>query len=899
MPGKRAALFLQNELQKELKSAYLAPEIISFGEWIEGQSDLVSIDPTVALCHLYPIYDAKSPGKESFDQFLTWGKQLINDWNEIGRYMLDDKTVYQNLKDIQQLENWEIDDWSFSQSPLTKRQKSFLDLWDNILEIKTAFQAKIHAEGLSLSGEIYRNCANNIENIANRIKPKHLYIAGLNALSSSEEKILDVLIKRGKANVYWDIDWHYLKDHQHEAGFFLRQHYAKWKNQCSWIEGEWEKSKKEINIFEAPNEHAQVAVLNKILQNSSNYTLVMPDDALLLPSLLEMPDQVKDVNITKQWPLHQSSFYHLISKILKLWDKGIKVTGLHFSQLDEFCSLDANSHLLSDNEINKLNKFRQIVSEKNIPFISKDQIISKLSGKIELLDTIFSSPSSTEVGLKKIINLLSKSVIDTDSKLAKVLEEQLFQCKKILDKLIQFIKEHKLEINFGTAHRLFDSFAKNSDLNFIGEPLNGLQIIGVLETRAIDYDNLIILNTNEGVLPAKANTNSLIPYDLRRYFGLPLQKEKESIYAYYFYRLLSRCKSAHLIHHSHTEGLSSGELSRYLLQLKLSYSEQKNLQINTIENNFKVSENTYPSEIIKSDRIIELSKKFLQSGLSPSALGNFMECQENFYHNNLLRIYEINKNEELIEDSTYGSIIHQTLDELYKRKIESDPKINIHTINDLRQELSSELEKQFLIKFESRELQQSLISVKYEMAKKALLAFLDLEEQEIKNSQNGFIEILKLESTFFKSLSFKYNDEIVEFNLKGTIDRIDKIDGVHRILDYKSGKVKTKDLNFKSLEGILENKDNKKIVQVLFYASLLEKEYSNAKTAMCSLATLNPKWTYLHHKESEILVSKELIASFDELMISWAKNLMNKEIPLYSTSLASRFSDRIKLIREN
>jgi hypothetical protein len=589
----------------------------------------------------------------------------------------------------------------------------------------------------------------------------------------------------------------------------------------------------------------------------------------------------------------------LISKTLKLWDKGVKVSGLHFSQLDEFCSLDANAHLLSSSEINELSDFRKKLAKKNIPFISKAHINSELTGKIKLLELIFSSPSNTEDGLEKILELLGKSRIDQELKLAKVLDEQLFQCKKILDKLIQFIKKHELKVNFGTAHRLFDSFAKNSDLNFIGEPLNGLQIIGVLETRAIDYDHLIILNTNEGVLPAKANTNSLIPYDLRRYFGLPLQKEKESIYAYYFYRLLSRCKTAHLIHHSHTEGLSSGELSRYLLQLQLTYAGQNNIHINVVENNFKVSDNTYPTEIIKSDRIIELAKKFLQSGLSPSALGNFMECQENFYHNNLLRIYEIAQNEELIEDSTYGSIIHQTLDELYKRKIKSNPKINTQTIDELRLEMPIELEKQFLDKFESRELKQSLISVKFEMAKKALFAFLDLEQKEIKNSQNGFIEILGLEGTFFKPLNFDFNGEIIEFNLKGTIDRIDKIDGTVRILDYKSGRVNTKDLSYKSLDTLLEKGDNKKIVQVLFYASLLEGQYPSAKSAMCSLSTLNPKWTYLHDNGTDIMVRQELIRSFDEIIVNWARDLINKEIPLYSTPLAKRHSDRIKLIREN
>lgn len=898
LPGKRASLFLHKELAERAKGAYLSPDITSFGEWIESHSPYSSIDPTLALCYLFPIYNRYFPNKETFDQFINWGKQLINDWNEIGRYMLDPSSVYQNLRNIQELENWTTEDWSFAQNPLSKRQESFVSLWDKMPEIRIAFLEAIKIDGFNLSGEIYRETALNIPEISNKLSDKELFIAGLNALSTSEKLILDQLIKQKKATVYWDVDRHYMNDPEHEAGYFLRQHYAQWKNSCVWVEGEWETSQKDIHIYEAPNEHSQAAVLNKILQKESTYTLVMPDDALLLPSLLEMPENVTHVNITKQWPLHQSPFYQFIIKILKIWEKGLLKNGIHHHGLSEICTLDALTFILSPQEKKDLNSFINHVNKKNIPFITRDLVTDKIP-KHRVFELLFTPHTNTKEALKTLEKTLSNIQISEQHKLQKVLYEQLFQCKKILNKLLSFLQKNKLDIQLSTAIRLFDSFSADAQLNFIGEPLKGLQIIGVLETRSIDYENIIILNTNEGVLPAKSNSNSLIPYDLRRYFGLPLKKEKESIYAYYFYRLLSRAKIINLIYHNHSEGVSGGELSRYLLQLKLSYQEQKNLNIQFFKPNFKVNENTYPGEIKKSERIISLIKEFFKSGLSPSALNNFLECQENFYHNNLLRVHELTKNEELIEDSTYGNAVHKTLDNLYKKETETSPKIDLKSIERIRNRVAGELKKTFSENFEQRELSQSLISLKYKMALEAIHAFLNLEEKEINESQNQFIEIMALETTVNKALNFELSGEEIVFNLKGTIDRVDKLDGNIRILDYKTGKVKDSDLKLWELDTLLERNDKGKLIQLLFYSCLLKESYPSFYSGMCSLASLNPTWKFLHNEQGKISVDEKLSKAFEKLIVNWAKDLVNPNIPLYPTPLSERYSNRIKLIRES
>ncbi|MEN8929303.1 MAG: PD-(D/E)XK nuclease family protein [Flavobacteriales bacterium] len=816
VPTQRSGVYIKKYLSESATETTWLPEIVTIDDFIKKNCKLKSIDSVELLFLFYELYlELEKEKADSFLHFSKWAPTLLADFNEMDHYMVDAKIIFNDLKNIK-----DIDSWSFNEEKLTNLQSNFSSFWAKLPDFYNKLNDKLTELEKGYSGKLYKWVATSIYEVLDDYEPKTVYFAGFNALSTSEEQIIETFVNSGKGQLFIDADTFYVDNVEHEAGYFIRKQIAKnGKSNINWIESNILNSAKKITLLSAQSDVMMAKSVGEIIENLSEEEIkktavVLADENLLLPVLNSIPNKIDTYNISLGYSLYNSPIYSLLNSVFTVQESYIKFNkgSIHYRGF-----LSIVEHYLMKNILNSY-KVKQEIVTKNITFVSNKFI--QTQDELSPVFFLFEKWDETNLlsqafdSLKRLIDLIVQSISFQGNAMEL---EYLFSAKKLIQKVENKLTKTNYIQDIKTLKFLFFQLFKSESVAFIGEPLSGLQIIGMLETRALDFENVILVSVNEGVLPKGNTANSFFPYELKRLYELPTYKEKEAIYANHFYRLMQRTSKAFLLYNNSTSGMGATEKSRYIEQLKEELKDQKQIEISEkiisldIVNN-KVDYNT----VSKSDKVIESLKNLAEYGLSPSALNKYIQCPLDFYYSYVVGLKQEEDVEETIEASTFGNVIHKVLENLY------EPLLNRvlipEEIQQLKKNLDQELENQFKEIYSSH-YDTGKNYLFFHAAKKNILDFLTQEEKLVKDNE---VIVIGLEKKVEKAFPIELNGTIIQAKLKGTIDRIDRVNGELRVIDYKTGVVNANELELKDLDKIISDPNKSKAFQLLFYGLLME-----------------------------------------------------------------------------
>ncbi|MCZ8197938.1 MAG: PD-(D/E)XK nuclease family protein [Flavobacterium sp.] len=827
LPNKRAKVFLIEALKKKADNTILSPNIISIEDFIQEIAGIRSIDPIELLFEFYEVYLSitEKPNKQEFELFANWAKTLLQDFNEIDRYLLDPMHVLSYLKDIEDIKKWGIE--VENKTPLLEK---YIDFWKLLPNYYQSLYSHLLQKKVGYQGLIYREATNNLVQFSNSISDKKIIFAGFNALNASEEKIIQHLLENGQAKIYWDIDETFLKDSYHDAGLFVRRYKENWKyyksNPFEWIATDFSKEKK-INIIGTPKTIGQAKITGKLIENIINenhqnqldkVAIVLGEESLLVPLLYTLPSTVEALNITMGYSSKNNPAQVLIAKLFKLHTNALSRNGASYVFYYKDV-LDILTHPLVEPYV-FANKLASIINQNNYTFITHKKLYELIENPNNLFNLLFTKWENGSIEVLESISTLLvtiKNNLSNNNEDEKISKAFVFSIFKTINKLNTYYSNHDNIDKIETLYAIYKQVIDLAEVSFEGEPLNGLQIMGVLESRVLDFETVIITSMNEGKFPAGKSMNSFIPYDVKRELGLPTYKEKDAIYTFHFYHLIQRAKNIYLLYNTESEGLDAGEKSRFITQLEVE--KQPNHTITDEIYNAVLPEIAYqPLVIPKSESVMTRLKEIAALGFSPSALTSYIRNPIDFYFQKILHIREVEEVEENIALNTLGTIIHETLKFLYEPFI--GKFLSEKDIKNCLEKLDEEVLKQFKLVYKEGEIKKGRNLLAFEVAKRNVFNFLKLELESIKSGDA--IKIIALEQTFQREL----NHPKLPFPvlIKGNVDRIEERNGIIRIIDYKTGKVEKGNVTLKSWNGLTEEIKNDKIIQVLAYAFMYEKQ---------------------------------------------------------------------------
>lgn len=880
LPSQRSCVFLKEEILIKTPGTAFLPKIISIENYIQELADINLIDATQLLFEFYTIYQQNIPkeNREPFDAFSQWATIALHDFNEIDSYLVNSTHFFSSLRDVKRLEKW------FQNKKPSQLAINYLQFFEYLAVFYETLYEKLKNNKFGYQGLIYKEATNNLEFYINNNVNNHIIFVGFNALNKAEETIFQEFLNNNLASVYWDANESFFKN-SNEAGVFLRKYKREWayyqKNPFLW-DHEALPIHKNINLIGAPKNTTQIKYAGELLgkiQNFSKTALVLADENLLTLTLNSLPNNVKNINITMGYPLKDIPVASLFDALFKLHLNQYK-----FNKEAEhlFYYKDVLS-VLNNPFLNKLNgeilqKLIAEIKRKNSIFLSaemlKKYISSSEAAQISTVFSLFYFSTSINEVIKQCIDLIKelKSLVNGVEK------EYLYRFFTVFQQLETLNLTYNHITDLKSLNLFYTQILRTEKLSFQGEPLQGLQLMGMLETRALDFETVIITSVNEGILPGGKNDFSFIPFDVKKYFGLPTFQEKDAIFSYHFQRLLQRAKDIYLIYNTESDGYGSGEKSRFLTQLEINYPEITKTIISP-----KVQHINFPIlQIEKAPEIMQKLQAVFTKGISPSALASYIYDPVKFYEQRILEIYEEDEVEETIAVNTMGSVIHEVLEDMYKPFIEK--YLSKENIAEMQKNTHALLVKYFEKYYEKGNIETSKNKLIFEVCKNHIKRFLNQELQAL--NQNKQLKIIALEKEF----STEIYVEGINFpiKLKGIVDRIDELDGITRIIDYKTGKVEAKDLKITDFSVLGSDYKYTKPLQVMLYSFLFSEENKNGfskpvEAGIISFKNLNSGFLKMNFSEkrgaNECFVSQENMDSFLMELKRIIAEILNPEIP--------------------
>jgi len=887
LPNKRAKVFLIEALKNATSKTIIAPQITSIEDFVQDVASIRSVDSIELLFEFYEVYLSitEKKNQQSFELFANWAKTLLQDFNEIDRYLLDPSHVLSYLKDIEDIKRWglEVDQ-------KTKLLENYIDFWKLLPVYYESLYSHLLFKSIGYQGLIYREAVNNLNHFSNTIGNRTFIFAGFNALNAAEEKIVQHLLALDQAKIYWDADQAFLNDPYHDAGLFLRRFKESWKhyksNVFEWIVDDFSQSKN-IQIIGTPKTIGQAKLAGSIIENLidqnpdaslDKVAVVLGEENLLVPVLYSLPASVGALNITMGYSGKNNPSQIFVAKLFKMHTNALSRKGESYVFYYKDV-LDILTHPLVEPYANAQRLVR-IIKENNYTFITHHKILELHPEPSIFFNLLFEKWENGSVAVLKNISALLIAIKDhfsNDNEEEKIAKAFVYGVFKVINKLINYYSKHHHIDNIDTLHSIYKQIIDLAEVSFEGEPLRGLQIMGVLESRVLDFETVIITSMNEGKFPAGKSQNSFIPYDVKRELGLPTFKEKDAIYTYHFYHLLQRAKNIYLIYNTENDGLDAGERSRFITQLEVEKKSKHNITFDIY--NPDLPNTAYePISVPKSELVMERLKEIAVNGFSPSALTSYIRNPIEFYFQKILRIREVEEVEENIALNTLGTIIHETLKALYEpfigKFISENDLLNCFKL------LDDEVLKQFKLVYKEGEIKKGRNLLAFEVAKRNVSNFLKMELESVKN--NEAIQIIALEQTFERQ--FVHPKLPFPVLIKGNVDRIERRDGKIRIIDYKTGKVEKSNVVLKTWEGLTQELKNDKIIQVLAYAFMYEKEAGELPIEVGIISFKNLKSGFLpfgfkEEKDLNVLITSQILNSYLEEIANLLAEIFDVHIP--------------------
>lgn len=852
-PNRRAGIFFQHYLSLIAGKPIFSPEILTVSDLFENLSLYKKADRIQMLFLLYDIYKEISGSSETFDEFLYWGEMLLNDFDDVDKYLVDAKQLFRNIQDLKEIDAG-FDFLSESQIEAIRRfwsnflpvgennkKKDFLEMWEVLFQLYTQLRKQLQDKGLAYEGSIFRDVIERVsKDIDYELPFEKIIFIGLNGHSKSEESLLRYLHKRGIADFYWDYSSPLVRDPQNKASFFMDKNKMLFPSQLALQAEELSMELPKIEAIGIPSAIGQAKYVHTIIESllaekqitpdkAMSTALVLPDENLLLPTLYSIPEDIDKINITMGYNLNNSSISGLMEHIFEL-QRSIRKSDNYFGFYYKPVLAILNHRYITNIAYNEAKQLRQDILQYNKVIVSANDLQAH-----PLLCLIFKSLTNwSEIPdylreilatLKMTLSVKEKEDRDNEDINARSIDiegEFIVEYYKTVNKMDEALKSVSPEMSVETYFKLLKKLIAGISVPFTGEPLSGLQIMGVLETRALDFDNLIILSMNEGIFPLKKAASSFIPYNLRRGFDLPTYEHQDSIFAYHFYRMINRAKHIYLLHDTRTEGLQTGEVSRYFSQLKHLYANSFNIQEKLTT--YKVSASkSVDISVRKTPQILEKMNVFLQGGdkrLSASAINTYLNCPLQFYFSVVENMAEEDEIAETVEASMFGTIFHSIMEWLYEpfkgKMITADL---LHKLKADDKLLTENIERSFAENYFQSEKIRRLTGQNY-LTGEVLRKYI----KQVLATDAKLTPFIYLDSEERVKVDYPLPSGKT-VSLKGIIDRVDEVKGHTRIIDYKTGKGV---LRYKDMKDLFdkEMKDRPKaVMQVFMYSHLYLLEH--------------------------------------------------------------------------
>ncbi|TRZ66396.1 PD-(D/E)XK nuclease family protein [bacterium] len=871
-PSRRACHYFAKQLSTELKTPLWSPKLFSIEDFISSLSVLKPIDKLSLLFELYHIYLSvkKSKGREmenildnklsyfndeNFDDFFPWGEMLLRDFDIIDKYNVSADLLFGKIRDFKEIDDafsveLKKDLYRFWKSVFKESEDSsetlngikgnFVKIWEILGEVYEKFTSSLRSRSVGYEGMLYRDALNLILNGKLNIKYDKVIFAGFNSLNVCEKEIFKILLENNKAEIHWDVDSYYTDDPKQEAGFDYRKNLAFFKSLQSSVpvRSGLCKEKKNITLVGSPLQvgiaKSTARLLNDVIK-SEDYkpektAIVVPDGNILLPLLYSLPPEINDINVTMGFPFSNTPLFNFISLLKSLqknakngvfYQKDIIKILLHpyikFRDVSQAYNLVRK---IRKNNYVYLNPFTLILNEDVPPLFEK--IFAQVKGIQDLI--LYIKEVMTE-----IINNMETDLPDY-SAYNKFQLEYLYYFFKNFNLLNNAIEKYAPEMSMEMYWNILISALKNDSIPFTGEPLKGIQIMGLLETRCLDFDTVFILSANEGKIPPSTIHNSFIPYALRKAFRVPTYEDDDSINAYYFYRLLQGAKNIYILYDTEL-GNNTKEKSRYILQIEnelVKHNPAINLKNIILSLNVKFCGK---KEVVVEKKGEVLNALFKIESLSASSINMYINCSLQFYFAKILKLSEEKDVEEVLSPAAFGRVLHRILEKLYLpytgRTLEKSDFSNLQ--NDLKVNF-----KEYYISV-LKEIGFEGIS-ESSKGRNILLSkvIMKLIEKVIDcDYSRAPFELVELEHEYKIPVKIDASGDLREIILSGRIDRLDKISGGIELIDYKTGNVKIKDYENSGLENSFEEifsaPDFKESVQGFLYAYFYLKENPEQK----------------------------------------------------------------------
>jgi PD-(D/E)XK nuclease superfamily len=869
-PNIRAGLYFLKYLAAMIEKPVWSPSIFTINELFRSYSSLQIAGNEVLLFELYKAYSNLKKPHESFDDFYYWGDILLNDYDDVDKYLVDASLLFQNVLDIKNIdlqfgglteEQIEIIRrfWTnFNYDKPTNEKSDFINIWSVLSDLYVSFRNNLRKQNLAYEGMIFRELAESDESLyTSDERWDMVHFIGFNALNECEKVLMSRFKKAGKARFYWDYDNSYIREgNLNSAGFFLKENLKMFGNDMpsGWsFDTMLSKNVPEVcrRVIDTSSDVAQVKLISQLLEvipditktNAHHTAVVLADENLLMPVLTSLPENFGDINITMGHPLKQTLVYTLIRHLMDLQKNATTADGIvRFGYKDVISILKHSllSGLLSESDNELVGK----ISETNLSKVPSDLFLR--SESLAMIFRKLLTPAELSGYFKDIMSLISLNderradLYRNNTVQGNIINEFTYRVVLSINRLETIADSREFSFTTDTYIKILDRMLRKQSVPFSGEPLSGIQIMGILETRALDFKNLIILSVNEGVLPAVSSGSSFIPFSLREAFGLPSVNHQESIYAYHFYRLLQRAENVTFVYNSNSEGLRSGEMSRFLIQMKYSNL----LKPDFLDLNFEIKTPVTASERVErcKEHSEQLASRFLdrksERSVSPSAINTWLNCRMKFFHRYINRLKEPENVTVDIDPAMLGSILHGIMKTLYRPYIGSEMTgemlfgmiRNRQFLSNIVNEAVNEIYKAG---------RNDTISGNELIVRDVLMVYLT-RILDTDKALSPFI-ILNLEDTFNFPLSFQYNGSEIEVLTGGNIDRIDIVNWVIRIVDYKTGTVSE---SVKSVSDLFiddRKKDSDGWLQTLLYceAYLASKPGSILRPSVYKIKKLN------------------------------------------------------------
>ena len=857
-PNKRANLFFNEYLAEESDQPIWSPAAMSISDLLQKLSVQKAGDPIRLVCELYKVFKEETESRETLDDFYFWGELLISDFDDVDKNMVDADKLFSNLQDLKNLmDDYEFLDeeqeeairqffQNFSIERRTELKEKFISLWDKLGIIYHRYRENLAELSIAYEGMLYRNVIEQLD--TDRLKYDKYVFVGFNVLNKVEKEFFQKLQKAGKAMFYWDYDLFYTQRiSKHEAGEFIKRNLIDFPNELPESYFDIFRKPKKIRYISASTENAQARFLfsqTAQMGSEKENAIVLCNEALLLPVLHSIPQAVQNVNITMGFPLAQTPVYSFINAAMELQTNGYRPdTGRFTYEAVSKILKHPYTRQLSDHatrlerELTKTNRFYPLPSE-----LKKDDFLTILftpqSNIRELCDYL--------LRLIKSISILYRKEGEYDDIFNQLYRESIFQSHLKINRLYSLIESGELSVRTDTLKRLITKVLTASNIPFHGEPAIGLQIMGVLETRNLDFRNLIMLSLNEGQLPKAGGESSFIPYNLRKAFGMTTIEHKNAVYAYYFYRLIQRAENITLLYNTSSDGLNRGEESRFMLQLLVEGPHEITREYLEAGQS---PQNTLEIQIEKTPEILRRLYRAYDTAqpesviLSPSALNTYLDCRLRFYYRYVAGLKTPDEVSAEIDSALFGTIFHLSAQLAYTDLTANGKMIQRE---DLERLLRDEIKLQGYV---DQAFKQELFKVTPEekpeyngvqlINSKVIVSYL---KQLLRNDlQYTPFEMVAMEKKVSEKITIQTALGPLTLRLGGTIDRMDAKEGTLRIVDYKTGGSPKIPANIEQLFTPSETRPNY-IFQTFLYAAIMSRKQP---------LMVAPALLYIHRAASE------------------------------------------------